>query len=152
GASIFFDVTSYGSGSTGPRIERIGPDGSGRAVLVPEGYSPSVSADGRLLSYLQRESNGLSIHVRDLSTSSEQTPLAAGTFDLISPTLSPDGSEIVYATPAPDLGADGCAAPTGSLPWLQTPTALAHGTPKEIWRIAVSGGAAVRLTSGLCLD
>ncbi len=158
GSAILFDVTQLkppvGGGSV-YQIDRVSADGAHRSVELPAAYAPSLSRDGRLLAYLRRDAAGESIHLRALQGGPDVVVVPAGVVQgIVALALSPDGTTILFAATA-GPGLQPGAGPCNPIGWsgglLSVPTALAHGLPQELWRVAADGSGLTRLTS-YCLD
>jgi len=158
GAALLFDVTHVNAGGAGGatrRIDRVAADGSGRTTVVQDGYAPSLSRDGRRLSYLRQSGSEVAIRLRELASGDERVVLPPGTVSgIIVPALSPDGSALVFGA----AGGPGLAPAPGRCPGLapqarglEAGVALAHGLPEELWRVNTDGTGLTRLTN-LCLD
>ena len=91
------------SDQAGPTaLYRIPADGSGesRAVIEdPRGVDEgTIAADGRWLIYRVGSGGGRDVVGRRVGVDSAPVPLAAGEFEEFSPTLSPDGRWLAYAS------------------------------------------------------
>ena len=137
-------------------IERIGVDGTGRATLIPDAASPTVSADGRAVAYLVTDPQAYtqSLWRAGLNGGSPQRLLGEPEFEaLVSPRIAPDGQRLAFiAVGGPkDKVAPRSAAGPGwdPLAWLAPPTADAHGVPYNIWTVKLDGNDLRRLTLDL---
>ncbi len=152
GRSVLYTYTPYGMmNPTDPasqtRIERVTLDGSTPTIVLPEATSPSLSADGRLLTYLHSTRFGDALWVADGDGTNGREVVPDNRFlGLAYPRLSPDGSRIAVAATA-----DLAAPPTPSLPrgsgrWHLASVAAAHGLPWDIWLVNTDGSGLRRLT------
>jgi len=96
GQTIFFTSDRGGS----PQIYRMSIDGSDVRRITPAGndysISPSVSADGRMLTYVAKRGRNYQIQLHDLVTGMER-PLSTAGHDE-SPSFAPNGRYVVYSS------------------------------------------------------
>ena len=133
-----------------PRIERIGVDGTGRAVVVARGRSPSVSADNSRLAFLvDDQSSGYEVLAVANAEGGDVRPLfTGGTYQVLAaPRFAPNSQRIVFS------GVTEIPQPEGRIPFRLDPlaalrprTAAAHGVPWDIWIINADGSGRERLT------
>lgn len=117
-------------------------------TLVSNASSPTLSADGRQLTYLRDDPTaGPSIRTMTIGDAAERQLTQPGEFAQIqAPALSPDGATVAFA--GSKLPKAGESTPPGIVRDLLRPrTASAHGYPWEAWSVATSGGTARQLTS-----
>lgn len=89
---IFYDV---GSGARGSAIFAVNPNRSRSHRVAGRAWEPSVSADGRLVAFLDVRSEGLAIMNAD-GSHRHSVRYSSGPFSVESPALSPDGEQIVF--------------------------------------------------------
>jgi TolB protein len=97
GQSIYF--TSDRSG--GPQIYRMSvAGGEAKRVTFSGSYniSPRISSDGKTLAYISRREGGFNLYALDLASGQEQRLSDSGSDE--SPSFSPNGKYIMYATEA----------------------------------------------------
>ncbi|MBC7488829.1 MAG: Tol-Pal system protein TolB [Glaciimonas sp.] len=97
GQNIYF--TSDRSG--GPQIYKMSANGGDAQRVTFSGnynISPRISPDGKTLAYIARRNGGFQIYVMDLSNNQEQR--LSDTVKDESPSFSPNGQYIMYATEA----------------------------------------------------
>jgi Tol biopolymer transport system component len=133
-----------------PRVERVGVDGQGRTVLVPNGHSPTMSPDGRRLAFLRDEPGGSQgLYVGEQDGSEARVVVTDVYFDLLAaPRFAPVGDQIAFVGvggPPQNIGA---RMPRNSRLafWLTTRVASAHGVPWELWLVDGDGQGLRRLT------
>ncbi len=134
-------------------LERIQVDGTGRSVVVPGGFSPSVSPDGTQLVYLTTDPQTQLLDLWIAKADGGDARRLAGGDDgfaaLATPRFSPDGSTIAFnaaggpgvVVPTPEP----LTAPAGRSPFAP-PVAYAHGIPSDIWTIESDGSGLTRIT------
>ncbi len=147
GRTLFFTFRGLDSA---PRIERVSVDGTGRAVVVSRGRSPSVSGDGSQLAFLMDDqSSGYEVLAVANAKGSDIRPLfAGGTYQVLAaPRFAPNSQHIVFS------GVTEIPQPEGHVPFrfdplaaLRPRAAAAHGVPWDIWIINADGSARERLT------
>ena len=96
GRTLYY--TRGGSGSPGLRARAVGDTAGDEEVVVPDGWDPAVSADGRWLAYMSSEAGQSEIWVRSTDpTRSERWPISSG-IELKSPLArwSRDGRELLF--------------------------------------------------------
>ena len=133
------------------QIERINRDGSGREVIVQDATSPSLSADGQLLSYIV-PANGQEATSLWVASADGQQPrqLVGPEFtEIAAPRFAPGGSQIVFSavggpTNAPKQAQRPTIAPLTAL--LLPGRAEAHGIPWDLWLVAPDGSGLAQLT------
>ena len=137
-------------------IERIGVDGTGRATVIPDAASPTVSSDGRAVAYLvtDPQSYSQSLWRAGLDGASPQRLLGEPEFEaLASPRLAPDGQRLAFigvGGPKDKLPPRSAARPGWNpLAWLAPPSAEAHGVPYNVWTVRLDGSDLRRLTLDL---
>lgn len=143
-------VYSFRSPNAAPRVERVNIDGTQREVVVPQGRSPSVSADGSHVAFLMDDqATGLEVLAVATIGGDEIRPLfAGGTFQVLAaPRFAPNGQQIAFSG-VTDISNLQVSAPQQSdlLAWLRPRVATAHGIPWDIWMIKVDGSERERLT------
>ena len=147
GRTLFF---TFRSPDAAPRIERVGVDGTGRAVVVPQGRNPSVSADGRHLAFLMDDqSSGLEVlAVAGVEGEGIRPLFTAGTYQVLAaPRFAPDNKRIAFSavTEIPQQESQ-ARPPAAPLAWVWPRVAVAHGIPWDVWIINADGSGRERLT------
>ena len=97
GQSIYFSSDRSG----GPQVYRMGANGGDAQRVTFSGnynISPRISSDGKTLAYISQRDGKFQLYVLDLA-SSQETRLSDTTNDQ-SPSFSPNGKYIMYATQA----------------------------------------------------
>lgn len=147
GQTLYFSRTTF-EGAT--RIERVRLDGSERAVVIEDGYSPALSADGQYLAYLRAEGGtGTPTLWVARADGSERWPvLGPPQFVwLEGPRFAPGGQELAVAAAEATQPVSKDRSPERDmLAWLKVPVAWAHGLPMDLWQVPLRGGSARRLT------
>jgi Tol biopolymer transport system component len=130
------------------QIERVPAAGGERTVLVDDGYSPTVSRDGRQLAFLRSSDSTadseISLWLADGDGRSPRVVLNDRRFSSLAfPRIAPSGDRIAFA------GVGGPVGPTSrqnGAPWPMLSLALAHGLPWDLWEIHTDGSGLRRLT------
>jgi Tol biopolymer transport system component len=147
GQTLYFSRTTF-EGAT--RIERVRLDGSGRTVVVEDGYSPALTSDGQYLAYLRSERGaGMPTLWVMRSDGSERWPVLGPPqfIWLEGPRFVPGGQEIIVAAAEnPEPVSRRRGAWEGVFTWLSVPVAWAHGLPMDLWQVPLRGGTPLRVT------
>jgi Tol biopolymer transport system component len=146
GGTLFFTFRSL---EVAPRIERVSIDGADRSVVVEQGHSPSVSADGTQIAFItEDQASGLDVIAVASTAGDDIRPLfAGGTYQLLAaPRFAPDGRTVAFAGVTEIPGQASRAPSSDRLAWLRPRMALAHGIPWDIWVVGVDGSGRERLT------
>jgi Tol biopolymer transport system component len=134
------------------RVERVRLDGSGRALIIADGHSPSVSAEGQRLAYLVTDPQRLAQTLWIAGADGAGAVRLLGDPDFMAlarPALARDGRRIAFsavggpAAPAP--GRQG-RWPAARFAWLEPRIAEAHGIPWDVWVVGSDGTGLHRLT------
>jgi Tol biopolymer transport system component len=136
-------------GETTNQIERVSASGGERLLLVDDGFSPTVSRDGRQIAFLRAPAGAIdsdvTLWLADADGRNQRAVLDDRRFvSLAFPRFSPDGRRVAFAAvggPAAIRREIG-----GVLPFLRPNVAAAHGLPWDLWEIGVDGTGLRRLT------
>lgn len=105
---VFTRIARANGATTGQALWYAAADGSGAKRLLgdsaPGGYlsQPDISADGKLLTFLQVDANGTGIWLADLSGTVIRRLALSATGYLNSPAFSPDGRWVLFTHSGPD--------------------------------------------------
>ena len=108
GSTIYFTSNRGGS----PQIYRVGTAGGEPKRVTFDGtynVSPRISPDGKLLAFIKQGSGGFRVAVQDLTNG--QVQVLSDTSQDESPSFSPNGRMIIYAT---NIGGKGALAAVSS--------------------------------------
>ncbi|HEY0605592.1 MAG TPA: hypothetical protein VGD58_21900 [Herpetosiphonaceae bacterium] len=132
------------------RIERIGLDKSDRQVIVESAQSPTLSADGQYLAYINfgDPSQSSQLVIANPEGGSARPLLKdLGFLSVGVPRFAPSGNQMVFAAVpenAPSPSAQ--AQRPGLFDWARPRAARAHGVPWDLWLINPDGSGLRQLT------
>jgi Tol biopolymer transport system component len=149
GGVVYFERSAYQTGAGvaawSTRVERGELATGQRAVVVEDGGSPAVSADGRRLAFARTTGALADLWLQELP-SGEARRLSTPRFAAIaSPRFLPDGETLVFAAAAlPTRPGQPRASGGGSslIEWLGPRTAYAHGPAYGLWLVGLDGSPA----------
>lgn len=129
-------------------VQRYDIASDGTTDLIRGAVEPSVSEDGRSMTYMRVTETGTVLYVANIDGSNErEVTLQPRPQFVFAPQLSPDGETVVFGAPSPDAPQSGRAParPPRWLRFLGVGRAEAHGIPMEVWRAPVATGVAERI-------
>ena len=135
------------------RIDRLDINSGNRTKVVDGGVYPSISRDGKRLSYLTQDDTGkggLWVAAGDGSGAKQLLELGPRFAAIMGPRIAPDGSAIAFAAVTPQAAAPERRPSRGFLSALHglfPRRAAAHGFPMDVWRVNVADSAVTRLTN-----
>lgn len=131
------------------QVQRAAPDGSGRAVVLEDGFQASLTTDDQYITFLRNDPQSFaqSLWVANLDGSDARELVPFDRFYAIYlPRFAPDGKTIIFAAsgdpsqlpPAPQQS-------SGDL--FEPPSVSAHGLPWDLYTINIDGSNLQMLTT-----